>query len=231
MSFPYFNHFLELFYPRLCLACTDAVPPKSELFCLQCQFKLPKTNLHLTKENALTERFWGRLPLVSGAALYYFIKGGRTQQLIHNLKYTGKRQIGLEVGKWYAEELKEVAWFQSVDLIVPVPLHPKKERLRGYNQSDYFAQGLSEGLKRPTLKTGLKRLSFTSTQTKKSKLDRFENVLRAFAVSNPEHLKGKHILLVDDVITTGATLEACGLRILEVPDTKLSILSIALADH
>ena len=141
-----FLDFLNLFYPKLCLCCGQNHVPAQEWLCLTCQFKLPKTGFHLMPENALTERFWGRLPLTSGAAMYYFTKGGRTQQLIHNFKYNGKRQIGEEIGKMYGLLLKEAPLFKSVDLIIPVPLHPKKQRKRGFNQSASFARGLATSM-------------------------------------------------------------------------------------
>lgn len=181
-------------------------------------------------ENALTERFWGRLPLVSGAAMYFFIKGGRTQQLIHNLKYKRKKQIGTEVGKMYGLLLKETHPFQSVDIIIPVPLHPKKQRKRGFNQSALFAAGLAESMHIEWSEKYLKRKSFTETQTKKSRQERMDNVLSQFEACYKHELRGKHILLVDDVITTGATMEACGLQLLEIEGLQLSLAAIAMAD-
>lgn len=222
--------FLSLFYPRLCLACGQNHVPAKEWLCLFCQFKLPKTNFHQMPENDLTERFWGRLPLVSGAALYFFVKGGRTQQLIHNLKYKGKKQIGLEIGKMYGHILKTVPAYQSIDLIIPVPLHPKKKRRRGFNQSALFAKGLSEAMSIPWAEKYLERTAFTETQTKKTRQERMENVLAQFKACHQSELAGKHLLLVDDVITTGATMEACGMKLLEIPDAKLSLAAIAIAE-
>ena len=227
----FIEDFVALFYPRLCLACSQNTPPKNDFICLLCQYKLPKTNYHLEKENKFTERFWGRLELQTGAALYHFSKGGRTQQLIHNLKYQNKRELGVKLGELYGELLAQTPWFQSVDLIVPVPLHPKKLHKRGYNQSDQFAMGLSTSLQKPWSGKVLLRKSYTESQTHKSRFERLQNVFNAFALSKANLITGKHILLVDDVLTTGATLEACGLQILSAPNTRLSMATIAIAKH
>lgn len=223
-------NFLGLFYPNLCLACGKGLPPRQEAICLSCQYKLPKTNHHLHLENAFTERFWGRVQLQAGAALFHFSKGGRTQRLIHNLKYEGKREIGVKLGHIYGYQLREAVVFREVNLIIPVPLHPRKEQLRGYNQSAAFAQGLAHAMAKPWLKDGLKRLEYTTTQTQKTRLERFDNVSEAFVVKHSRKLENKHVLLVDDVVTTGATLEACALKILELPGTKVSMATIAIAD-
>lgn len=229
--FSAFDDLVALLYPNLCLACSENPPTPSEVICLSCQLKLPKTNFHLEKENPFTERFWGRMPLESGAALYHFVKGGRVQELLHQLKYEGKPEVGIKLGEWYGRHLLESPFFKTVDVIVPVPLHPRKERLRGYNQAAMLAQGIAETMQKPWLKDGLVRQVFTETQTQKSRAERLENVSEVFAVGNPKKLAGKHVLLVDDVMTTGATMEACGMKILAVPGTKLSMATIAIADH
>lgn len=223
-------HFTGLFYPNLCLACNKNLPPGQEILCITCQVKLPKTNFHQEKENEFTERFWGRIPLQTGAALYYFTKGGRTQQLVHALKYEGKKQVGIKLGNIYGLQLKESPFFHDVDFILPVPLHPQKERQRGYNQSQLFAEGLSQSMQKPWSRKHLLRSTYTQTQTQKTRMERFANVAQAFQVSHPADLEGKHLLLVDDVMTTGATLEACALRLLEIPSVRLSMATIAIAN-
>lgn len=225
------NHLTALLYPNLCLACSENLPTRHEIICLSCQLHLPKTNFHLQKENPFMDRFWGKIALESGASLYHFVKGGRVQELLHQLKYEGKRKIGLQLGEWYGRQLLESPLFNTVDFIVPVPLHPRKERLRGYNQSDLFAQGLSETMQKPWLKDGLLRNTFTESQTQKSRAERVENVKTVFEVGNAKKIAGKHILLVDDVMTTGATLEVCGSKILDVSGTKLSMVTIAMAEY
>lgn len=219
----------HIFYPKLCLACNHKTPPIDKWLCLSCKLKLPKTNFHLQKDNAFSERFWGRVKIESCAALYFFKKGGRTQALIHNLKYKQRSQIGVILGNLYGKELKKSPHFQDVEVIVPVPLHWKKLRKRGYNQSAVFAEGLSESLEIPWIADGLRRNENSVSQTKKSKMSRLENVMSVFEVKNRKALEGKHILLVDDVLTSGATMEACATKILEVPGTKVSLVTIAVA--
>ncbi|GJM36284.1 MAG: amidophosphoribosyltransferase [Saprospiraceae bacterium] len=223
--------FFALFYPNLCLACDANLPPNQESLCLPCQYHLPKTNYHLLQENPFSERFWGRLPLQSAAAFYKFNKGGRTQHLIHRLKYENKQAIGIRLGQLYGSKLRESPFFAGIDLIIPVPLHPKRLRERGYNQSELFARGLAESMDIPTISNGLQRQLHTTTQTHKSRLERVRNVAEAFMVNSKKMLEGKHILLVDDVVTTGATLEACGNKLLEVAGTRLSLATIAIADY
>ena len=223
------HDFIGLFYPNLCLACGDNLPPFDEIICLKCQFKLPRTGFHEHLENPFTERFWGRVRIESGAALYYYTKGGKVQQLIHRLKYEHRPQIGYKLGQLYGRQLKEAAAFTEIDAIVPVPLHPRKKHQRGYNQAAEFGRGLAEAMDVPQFAHALARRSYTSTQTRKSRTERLENVLQAFLVNRPEQVRGRHLLLVDDVMTTGATLEACATRLLEVPDTKLSLATIAIA--
>lgn len=221
---------VSLFYPRLCLACQANQPVKSQILCVRCSFKLPQTKFHLHEENAFTERFWGRFSLEAGASLYRYTKGGHVQSLIHHLKYKGRQEVGIKTGEFYGRQLKESPFFQEIDLIVPIPLHPKKKHERGFNQSDLIAMGLSRGMEVPWSNKVLAREIFTETQTQKSRLERLENVAEAFVVTNPGALKRKHILLVDDVITTGATLEICALKILEIEGTKVSMVTLAFAD-
>lgn len=221
--------FFYFLYPKLCLACNYETPPVDEWLCLSCKLKLPKTNFHLEKENKFSERFWGKVKIEAGAAMFYFKKGGRTQNLIHNLKYKKRPQIGVILGNLYGKELKESPLFQDIDIIVPVPLHWKKLRKRGYNQSAVFAQGLSEAMSIPWVADALRRNENSESQTKKSKMSRLENVLSVFEVNNQKKIEGKHILLVDDVLTSGATMEACATKILEIPGTKVSLATIAVA--
>ncbi len=226
------DDFLSLLYPNLCLACNENLVANQEVLCLRCRYQLPKTDFHLHEENIFTERFWGRLPISSGASFCHFIKGGSVQKLIHRLKYDGKKSIGVYLGKLYGESLQESTYFKDVDLILPVPLHPKKERRRGYNQSDLFAQGLSASMNIPWNRDVLIRRQFTTTQTAKSRIDRFANVVEAFEVKNGHMLPDKHVLIVDDVMTTGATLEACGIKVLEAAsNVKLSFATIAMANN
>lgn len=219
-----------LFYPNLCLACQQHLPSRHSILCVQCQYQLPKTNYHLHAENSFTERFWGRVPLHAGTALYHFTKGGKVQHLIHALKYEHKPDVGICLGRLLGEQLHKSPLFSDVDVIVPVPLHPRKEWERGYNQSDCFARGLSEAMEIPWRKRALLRSANTATQTRKSRIDRVVNVGTAFSIGEAARLSGRHVLLVDDVVTTGATLEACGLLLQELAGLRLSMATIAIAD-
>ena len=224
------DDFLGLFFPRLCLACSRDLPPYQHAFCIRCKLTLPETRFHEMEENAFTDRFWGRLPLEWGAAMLYFRKHGMTQNLMHLLKYKGKREVGIELGRYYGFQLKKSGSRPAWDGIIAVPLHPKKERQRGYNQSHCFAKGLSESLAIPHWKGAMIRVHHTDSQTKKTRFERLENMQEAFHVSRPNLLRKKHILLVDDVLTTGATLEACALQLLAVPETRVSMATIAIAE-
>jgi ComF family protein len=192
---------------------------------------MPETNFHFDRNNPFTERFWGRVEIQSAAALYFFTKGSRVQNLLHHLKYDGKREIGAVLGRQFGLQLKRSPLFGKVELIVPVPLHPRKQRIRGYNQSEMFAQGLSESMGIPYVKNGLKRVVHSESQTKKSKEERMVKIKEVFVVHQSNMLQGKHILLVDDVMTTGATLEVCANQLLSLPQTKVSMATIAIAVH
>ena len=223
--------FISLFYPNLCLACGDNPPIPEQVICVNCQYYLPKTNFHLERENAFTDRLWGRFPFYTGAALYHFIKKGRVQHLIYNLKYNNKPEVGYFIGLKYGEILKQAPLYKDIDVIIPVPLHPKRERQRGYNQSETFAKGLAESMGIKYYKKALIRTLATTTQTKKSRLDRLKNVRAAFQISQPEILQGKNVLIVDDILTTGATLEACALKVLEIPKVRVSLVTIGVAER
>jgi ComF family protein len=223
------ENFFSLFFPRYCLGCGEPLTKGEEMLCTFCLFHLPRTYFHQDPGNPAARVFWGRVHLEMASSFVFFHKGGNVQELLHQLKYQGKKEIGLFLGRQYAFELGDATNYRDVDAIIPVPLHPKKLRKRGYNQSQYFAEGLSEEWKIPVERDCLFRRTYSSTQTRKSRYERWENVEDIFGISNPETISGKHILLVDDVITTGATLEACASVLLNVENTKVSALSIAFA--
>lgn len=221
--------FVSLIFPEVCLSCGKSLFKNEHCICTYCLYHLPKTNYHLKPENPVAMLFWGRANIHSAASCYSFAKGSKVQHLIHQLKYRGKKQAGITIGKFYGKELLESEQFNSIDVIIPVPLHSKKKRKRGYNQSDLFAEGLSMSMNIEFKTDILIRVAASGTQTKKSRFSRWKNVESVFEVLNEESLKGKHILLVDDVVTTGSTLEACAQSIFKIPDTKVSIATIAFA--
>jgi ComF family protein len=228
---PYLKGFIGLFFPEICVTCGNALVSQEKFICLKCLSDLPKTNFHLAKDNKAEQLFWGRAKFESGASFIFFRKGSKYQRLIYFLKYKGLKEIGEELGKYFGYELLENPVFQGIDLIVPVPLHPKKQRKRGYNQSEWIALGIGFALSKPVDITSLARVVHTETQTRKSKFERWENVKGIFKVTDPLILRGKHILLVDDVLTTGSTLEACAETLSSVEGIRISFATLGMADN
>ena len=220
---------LSLFYPRVCLACGNSLFKNEEILCFSCVYKLPKTNFHLEEDNAVARQFWGKINFSSAASFYYFTKGSKVQHLVHQLKYKGYKEIGFHVGKLYGPELLKSPGFKSVTSVIPVPLHPRKLAKRGYNQAEWFARGLAESMKINLDVETLIRAQASETQTRKSRFNRWENVKEIFRVNDPLRQAGKHVLLVDDVITTGSTLEAAGHELFRIPGISISVASIACA--
>ncbi|HAA14474.1 MAG TPA: competence protein [Cytophagales bacterium] len=221
--------FLNLFFPRYCLACRGPVAHGAHLLCASCAVDLPRTGYHQEPENPVARKFYGLLPLTHAFGYLHFAKGGKVQSLLHQLKYENRPEVGEVLGRWYASELKEDDFGEAFDLIVPIPLHPSKLRKRGYNQSDAIARGLSEGLNIPWSAEVLKRTRHTNTQTRMSRAERYDNMASVFAIAQPEKVIGQRILLVDDVVTTGATLQACGEAIMASQPQTLSIAALAVA--
>ncbi len=226
----YLADFVSLLFPELCAACRESLMANEYLICADCLYNLPFTNFHLQPDNIVAQQFWGKIPLEAAYSLYYFSKGGKIQNLMHQFKYKGMKQIGNLLGNIAGGQLIKNEVFNTVDMIIPVPLHKKRMLQRGYNQSACFAEGLSEKLNAEVEINNLVRITATETQTHKSRFARFENMQEVFMVNNPERLINKHILLVDDVITTGSTLEACGTELLKIEGLKLSIATIAYAE-
>lgn len=226
----YLADFVALLFPKLCSACNVTLVNNEQVLCTGCLYHLPYTHSHKHPHNLTAQQLYGKLPVEAAYSLYHFTKGSKVQTLIHKLKYEGIQEIGLEIGRMAAKQLAENKIFNTTDLIVPVPLHRRKLLKRGYNQSTLFATGIASVLNIPVEEHNLVRISATKTQTQKSRFDRFKNVEDVFQVNNPEKLENKHILLVDDIITTGATMEACGKVLLTIPGVKLSIATIAVAE-
>lgn len=222
-----FNDFVHLFFPSYCLGCSDSLRKGEYLICSACMLDMPQTNYHLDVDNPLKLRLSLRMPIRYGMALFTFSKQGRVQHLLHALKYKNYPEVGVLLGKLYGEKLVEAGLKTEFDCIVPVPLHPARERKRGYNQSTKLAEGISEKLQIPVYDKILVRRIMTDTQTKKTKLNRWFNVREVFALKSNDLLTNKRVLLVDDVVTTGATLEACVQEVLAAPCLDVSILCLA----
>jgi ComF family protein len=223
------SDFLSLFFPNYCFGCSQALVKGEDTLCTFCLLNLPKTNYHLMDDNPIKNRLMGRLPVKYVWAFLKFRKSGIVQHLLHQLKYNNQPDVGVKLGKCYGYELLTSGFANHFDLIVPVPLHPARKLKRGYNQSAKFAQGLSEVFQIPFDDSISVRKIATTTQTKKSKLQRWENVENVFDLEDNSKIIGKRILLVDDVITTGATIEACGKHLVSKGCSELSIACLAEA--
>jgi len=221
---------IGLLFPELCNACGTHLYYGEKEICTKCLYDLPYTDYHRHRENRVAKQLWGRLPVDAATAMLYFKKGTKVQNLMHALKYKGKTEVGVKLGNLLSEKLKSSEAYKEIDFIIPVPLHPAKEKIRGYNQSEFIAKGIAEVLAAEISTTHLVRTKITESQTKKSRYTRFENMQEVFRVNKKEELANKHVLLVDDVITTGATLEACGNTLIEIGVKKLSIAAIAFAE-
>ncbi|MEJ5961375.1 ComF family protein [Pedobacter immunditicola] len=224
-----FKDFTNLLYPELCPACDARLNNSEKDICIKCEFDLPYTDFHLHRENPVAKQFWGRIPLHTAMALLYFTKESKTQNLMHQLKYKSQPQIGFLLGEMIGERLIASGFQQNYDYIVPVPIHEKRLRSRGYNQSEYIANGIAEKLKIPVKTKVIIRYKQTKSQTKNERFERFHNLENAFMVLQPMAVTGQHILLVDDVITTGATLEACATTLGQHKPAHLSIAAAAYA--
>ncbi len=226
-----FKHLLNLLFPRVCAACGTLLLEGEDTVCTTCRFLLPKTSYELNPDNPLAQMFYGQMPFNAVMAEFFFSKSGKVQQLIHGLKYKGCRENGIFMGQEIGKSLEKAPDYQGIDYIIPIPLHPKKEKLRGYNQSQIIAEGISEVMKVPIASNFMSRSVFTDTQTKKSREDRWNNVKDIFVLKNQELLMGKHVLLVDDVITTGATLMSAGKALMQVDGIKISVATVACASN
>jgi len=223
------NDFLNLFIPSKCINCGINLYKQEKFICTGCLSKIPKTNSFKNHETPVSQIFWGRVKLETAFSFYYFSKEGILQKIVHEIKYHGGKELAYEMGVLFGMDLKSDVTTSSYDFICPVPLHKMKQRSRGYNQSEWLAMGLAKQLEIPVDTKILSRQVYTGTQTKKNRQERWTNVKDAFEVTDSEKIKNKHILLIDDIITTGATLEACAAKILEIEGTRVSVASLGLA--
>ena len=224
-----FNYIIDLFFPKVCAGCHTILITNETVFCTNCRHELPLTQYHLDPKNEAVKKFYGKIAIEHASAILYFNKKGIVQELIHNLKYKGHEEIGTVLGNWYMEDLKELILETPFDVVIPVPLHPKKFRERGYNQVTTFGKALAKGLKINYNDTLLYRKKYSKTQSKKNLIGRSENIENIFDVLFTEENQNKHFLIVDDVLTTGATLEACSKALLKIPGAKISIVCMAMA--
>lgn len=222
---------LQLIFPHICTGCGNDLLSNESNLCLRCIAGLPETNFHMHANNPMEKIFWGRLPVAGASALYYFTKESLMQHLMHQFKYRGNKDLGMQLGRLMGNALQQTNRFSYLDALVPLPLFAAKERKRGFNQATVLCEGIAEILQIPVLKNVIIRTRHTDTQTKKGRIERWENIEGKFLLVNNEPVNNKHILLVDDVITTGATLEACGHELLKGENVTLSIATLCIAAH
>jgi ComF family protein len=220
---------LHLFYPHVCTGCGSDLLESDNLLCLTCMHDLPHTNFAALANNQIEKDFWGRINLVAAYSQFYFSKAFLIQHLIHQLKYNGDTKIGFYLGEIMGKTMLESNRFSTVDALIPLPLYADKEHKRGYNQATVICNGISAVMNIPVLQGAVIRQYATETQTRKHRTERWDNVKDSFKVKKETELNGKHLLLVDDVVTTGATLEACGQVILQANNVSLSIATLAYA--
>ncbi|MDR1557154.1 MAG: ComF family protein [Tannerellaceae bacterium] len=220
---------LNLFFPRLCVLCREPLTAGEEQICLQCLCDLPYTRFFYREENPVGSLFAGKAPVANATAFLHYEKGGKVQHLIHAFKYRGNRELACQLGRQAARALESHTAYQSVDFLIPVPLHPKRRKKRGYNQSEYLCRGIASVLHIPIHTTALQRRIKTGTQTRKSLYERWLNMQDVFVLEEAETLRGCHILLVDDVVTSGSTLSSCVETLGAVPGIRISILALAMA--
>lgn len=221
--------FISLLFPKLCQCCGEHLVRNEEIICLTCMVDIPLTGFHTVRENSLEKSLWGRCYVERAAAWAFYQRGGKVQTLVHRLKYLGIKDIGLYAGRMYGYQLLDSDFLSGIDAIVPVPLHPSRERRRGFNQAAVICEGISAVTSIPVRTDILSRKVRTPTQTRKSRVERWENVENIFSLHEGSVTEGMHILLVDDVITTGSTIEACVNAIRESADTRVSVVSLAFA--
>ncbi len=227
----FIDGFIELFFPHVCITCDERLISQEEYLCLNCWFDLPVCRYDSEEDNKTARLFWGRVQIEYATSWFQYKKGSRYQKLIHFVKYKGFNELGFFAGKKFGYVLSELQSFEDVDLIVPVPLHPVKEKKRGFNQSLWIAMGIAEAMKKPVSGKNLHRNIYSSSQTRKSRYARWQNVEGIFGIHDHKEFENKHILLVDDVVTTGSTIEACANEILKNSNAKVSVATLAYAEQ
>ena len=227
--YDFWDDFISLLFPRLCYACGSHLMRNESLICTECYVAIPRTNYHSIKDNPVEQLFWGRCMIEKAAAFSYYNKGSRIRKLIHNLKYKGIKEVGFELGRIYGLSLKASGFTDDIDLVIAVPLHPAKKRQRGFNQSEIISLGIADATGLSVNFDTLIRKVVSATQTKRSRYERWTNVEGIFQITDTRSIAGKHILLVDDVITTGSTIESCTNELLKLERVKVSVVALAFA--
>jgi len=225
----YLLDLLAVFYPRICPGCGMPLQRHEDHICMHCTMKLPRTGLHPEGPGALEKVFYGRIPVEQAKAFMFFRKKGIAQRLMHDLKYKGNKEIGYHLGSLFAKDLLDHPTFIKPEIAVSVPLHATRMRTRGFNQSDEIARGFAETLQIPFRPDIVSRPYYSDTQTRKKRFERWENAASVYEVSRPEEIRNRHIAIIDDVITTGATIEACARQMMNAPGLRLSVFSLCLA--
>ena len=216
----------HLFFPRCCVVCGAPLVEGEEAICTHCNINMPRTNYHKVKDNLVERIFWGKIPLERATSYFFYRKGSD----FHQFKYGGRKELGAIMGRFMAAELATTDFFEGIDVIIPVPLHPRKRKARGYNQSEWIARGVSQVVGLPVDVSSVIREKHTDTQTRKSTYERWENVDGIFRLRHPENFVGKHVLIIDDVLTTGSTTTACADVFHEVEGVRISVLTLAVAE-
>ena len=224
-----FKAIIDLFFPKVCYACHKVLNDYEEDLCTNCRNELPVTNFHFNGDNNVLKVFYARVKVENGTALFRFEKKGLVQQLIHSLKYKGQESIGVFLGDWLGGELKTVKEYSEIDMVIPVPLHKNKLKKRGYNQVAKFAQHIATALNAQYVDNVLLKVTNTQSQVLKNRFARWTNNEELFTLQNTSAIANKHILLVDDLITTGATMEACINVLNQAENVKISVASMAIA--
>jgi len=224
-----FQSIINLFFPKVCYACHLPLAAQEDSICVSCRNDLPVTNFHFDRNPALKKVLYGRSKIELGTALFRFEKQGLVQQLIHELKYRGHEHIGYVLGNWLGAELKTLPDWQGIDIVIPVPMHKKKLRKRGFNQVTKFGQCLALALNAEYQEHVLLKVVYTTSQVRKTRSERSQNNQDLYVLNKPDAIAGKHLLIVDDLITTGATLEACISALKQSENVKISIATMAIA--
>lgn len=227
----WFLSLLRLFFPRQCPVCGCLLQEGEAGICLRCNMDMPRTGYHQLRDNPMERMLWGKMPLERATAYFFYRKGSDFRRIVHQMKYNGRQDLAETMGRLLAQELLPSGFFQGIDLLLPVPLHPAKERKRGYNQSERLAQGIAAVTAIPIDNSSVTRLADTETQTRKSAYERWENVEGIFRLLRPERFgEGQHILLIDDVFTTGATITACADAFQGIEGLHISVLTLCIAE-